>query len=118
MDNQSSQFNQFGQQLTLPNSTAVLVLGIISIPTCFCYGIIGLTCGIIALILASKDMTRYKVDPSLYKEGSVKNLKAGKVCAIVGTSLSAIYVLVVLFFLLTVGTAILSHPTNFYQHNY
>ena len=44
------QFSQpFGQQ-QLPNATAVLVLGIISIVGCFCYGIIGLILGIIALV--------------------------------------------------------------------
>ena len=31
-----------------PYSTAGLVLGIVSIPSCFCYGIIGLTVGIIS----------------------------------------------------------------------
>ena len=46
--------NNFQTKQPLPNATAVLVLGIISIVGCFCYGIVGLICGIIALILASK----------------------------------------------------------------
>ena len=50
--NVNQQFNQqfsqpFGQQ-QLPNSTAVLVLGIISIVGCFCYGILGLILGLIS----------------------------------------------------------------------
>ena len=37
---------------SLPNATATLVLGIVSIVSCWCIGIVGLTCGIIALYLA------------------------------------------------------------------
>ena len=51
-----------------PYSTAVLILGIISIPSCFCYGIIGLTVGIIALILSKKGMKMYEKSPSQYKK--------------------------------------------------
>ena len=43
-------------QRPLPNATAVLVLGIIAIVGCFCDGIPGLVCGIIALVLAGKDL--------------------------------------------------------------
>ena len=39
----------------LPNATTVLVMGIISILGCCCYGIIGIVCGIIGLVLAKKD---------------------------------------------------------------
>ena len=43
----------------VPYATPVLVLGIISIPSCFCYGIIGLTTGIIALALSNKAIKMY-----------------------------------------------------------
>jgi len=83
------QFSQpFGQQ-QIPNSTAVLVLGIISIVGCFCYGIIGIILGIIALVLSGKANKMYNDNPGIYTEASFKNLKAGKVCAIIGTCLSA-----------------------------
>ena len=116
MENQSSQQNFFNHQTGLPNATAVLVLGIISILGCACYGIVGLTCGIIALVLANKDMTRFSTSPELYTEASYKNLKAGRVCAIIGTILSAIYVIVIIFILATVGTEILKHPGSFSNH--
>lgn len=106
----------FIQQKPLPNATAVLVLGIISIVGCFCYGIVGLSCGIIALILASKDRAKYNASPELYLQGSYKNLNAGRVCAIIGTILSAIYVAMVIFLLVTVGMGVLSDPTKFYQN--
>jgi uncharacterized Tic20 family protein len=83
-------------QQVLPNSTAALVLGIISIPTCICYGIVGLVCGIIAIILASKGKDLYKQNPSLYTAASYNNLNAGKVCGIIGTCLSGLFLLYVI----------------------
>jgi hypothetical protein len=91
---------------TVPNSTAVLVLGILSIVTCWCWGIIGLTLGIIALVLANKGNNIYKANPSEYTEGSYKNLSAGKICAIIGTSLSGLYFLFIIVYFLFIGAAL------------
>lgn len=93
-------------QQALPNSTAVLVLGILSIVLCWCYGIIGLTLGIIAIVLATKGEKIYQEKPANYSEGSLKNLKAGKICAIIGTSISGLYVLIVIIYLSIVGAAL------------
>jgi uncharacterized protein YacL len=103
--------NQFGNQPVqqpsqpymvqdaIPNSTAVLVLGIISIVTCWCYGVIGLILSIIALILSSSANKLYQQDPNKYSKGSYQNLKAGKVCAIIGLILSSLYIIfIVLYF--------------------
>jgi hypothetical protein len=92
--------------LQVPNSTAVLVLGILSIVMCWCWGIIGLTLGIIGLILAGKGDKEYKLNPSGYSEGSYKNLKAGRICAIIGTSLSGLYVVFLIIYLTIMGAAI------------
>jgi hypothetical protein len=43
----------------LPNATASLVLGIISIVFCWCYGIVGFITGVIGLVLAIKDSKTY-----------------------------------------------------------
>ena len=51
---EQSNFNELTNQ-KLPNATAVLVLGILSIVTCCCYGVVGLILGIIALVLAKKE---------------------------------------------------------------
>lgn len=93
------------QKKTLPYSNAVLVLGIISIPTCFCFGIVGLTCGIIALVLSKKGLDIFEENPELYKPSSVGNLKAGKICAIIGTCTSGLYVLYIASILAIYGTA-------------
>ncbi|MFT3936146.1 MAG: CCC motif membrane protein [Chitinophagaceae bacterium] len=118
MENQNIPQQQFssGSQIPLPNGTPVLVLGIIAIVGCFCYGIVGLICGIIALILAKKDMALYNANPSAYTPGSLSNLKAGRVCAIIGLSLSILYVCIVIFAIATIGFAALSDPTHFMQN--
>lgn len=104
----NQQFNQqFGNQgqVPVPNSTAVLVLGIISIALCWCYGIVSLTCGIIALVLANKGMAAYKANTSAYTLSSFNNLKGGKICAIIGVSLGSLYLIFVIVYLVILGTA-------------
>jgi hypothetical protein len=100
------QFGQpFGQQ-QLPNATGVLVLGIISIVGCFCYGIVGIITGIISLVLSAKAIKMYNDNPALYTEASFKNMKAGRICAIIGTCLSSVYLIVVIVWIVIFGAAL------------
>ena len=82
------------RQQTLPNSTTVLVLGILSIVVCF-------ICGIIALIMSSGDKRLYEQNPGLYTVSSYDMLKAGRICAIVSLCLwgigIVIYVAIIAF---------------------
>jgi len=98
---QTNPANPVSKLRPLPNATAVLVLGIISIAVFWCYGIFGLACGIVALVLASSDMKKLKQNPDEYT--GVGNLKAGRICAIIGVSLSSLYVLIVVIYFLIVG---------------
>jgi hypothetical protein len=112
--NNQQDANQFGQQqpgttgqqqymlVPVPNSTAVLVLGIISIATCWCYGIIGLILSIIALVLSGSGKKAYLENPGKYTPGSYSNLKAGRICAIIGLSVSALYIIFVIFYLFAI----------------
>lgn len=86
----------------LPNSTLVLIFGIASIVTCFCYGILGLIFGIVTLILEKKAKNLYLANPELYL--GYENLKAGKICAIIGTILSSIYLLIIIGYIVFIGT--------------
>ncbi len=97
-------------QQPVPNANAILVLGICSIVGCFLYGLPGLICGIIALILFKKAKAVSDTNPPKY-EASFKNAKAGQICAIIGTSLSAIYFVVAIFWVIMFFTALnsLSH---------
>ena len=74
---------------TLPNSTAVLVLGICSI-VCSCF-FVGLVLGIIGLVLSKQGRKMYKEDPTMYEGYS--NLNAGYIMSIIGTCLGGLYVL-------------------------
>ncbi len=97
--------NQFGQ-MPVPNSTAVLVLGICSIfPGCICIGIIGIVCGIIALVLANKGMAFYNSNPNNYSIASFTNLKAGKICAIIGLCLSSLIFVLYMIYFIALGAA-------------
>lgn len=98
LDTGRQQHNDY-RPATLPNATSVLVLGIISIVGCLFYGIPGLICGIISLSLHKKDKQIYESDRDRY-EASFKNSRAGYICAIIGTSLSALYLLILLVALL------------------
>jgi M penetrans paralogue family 26 len=103
LDNRSS--NQGGgfQSSSVPNATATLVLGIISIATCWLYAVPGVVCGIIALVLHKKDKMVHASDPQRY-DNSFKTSKAGFVCGVIGLSLSALFLLYIIVMLVFVGT--------------
>ena len=109
--NINQQFNnQFGQ-VPVPNAVAVLVLGICSIfPGCFCAGIIGIVCGIIALVLAKKGMAAYNANPSNYTTSSFNNLKAGRVCGIIGLCLSSLILIFYIIYFVIIGAAVSMMP--------
>jgi hypothetical protein len=85
----------------LPNSTAILILGIFSILTCCCYGVLGILLSVIALYLANKDTQLYMENKELYSNYS--NIKTGKVLAYIGLILSIIYLLFVIWLFVTFG---------------
>ena len=91
------------EKRNLPNGTAVLVLGIMSIVTCCCYGFVGLILGIIAVVLANKDLKIYQESPELYL--NYKNLSIGKVLGIIGIVLSSLFLIVVIYAEIFVGEA-------------
>ena len=68
-------------QQNLPNATAVLILGIVSIVGCCFYGA-GLIAGIIGLVLAGKDKKLYLANPNAYKNYSTLN--TGRILCIIG----------------------------------
>ena len=89
------------ERRNLPNGTAVLVLGILSIITCCCYGFIGLILGIIALVLANKDLKMYQENPELYL--NYKNVSIGRILGIIGIVMSSLFLLLIIYVGLFVG---------------
>ena len=97
---------KYSQQVDLPNSTLILVLGIISIVGCCAsYGIVGFICGVISLFLASSSNKLYYANPEKYTESSFKNINTGKTCAWIGLIPSIILIIVGIIFITTVGLA-------------
>jgi hypothetical protein len=79
-------------RLDLPNATAVLVLGILSIVlSCWYFSLVGVVLSIIALVLSGKDLTRYYSNPNQFTISSFNNVKAGRVCAIIGLTVALIF---------------------------
>jgi len=96
------------EKQTLPNSTLILVFGILSIITCCCYGVIGLILGIVALVLANKATALYKTAPENYL--GFGNVKAGKIMAIIGIILSVMYLILMILLIATIGWEALQNP--------
>jgi hypothetical protein len=88
----------------VPNSVAVLVLGIVSICFCWCYGVISLITSIIALVLASSGEKEYQANPGKYTLASYKNLRAGRICAIIGLCLVGVGIILVVLYILLIGS--------------
>ena len=92
------------EKQTLPNATAVLVLGICSIVFgCF---FIGLILGIIGIALSTKGRKLYKEDPTLYDGWG--SLNAGFIMSIIGTVLGGLYVL----YVIVVGGTVMTMLSN------
>jgi hypothetical protein len=96
---------EFIPRQSLPNAAATLVLGILSIVFAFCCwsgGIIGITLGIIALVISSKPLKMYKENPEMWD--GYGNLKAGRITAIIGLCLSSVWAVFLVIYLSIVGS--------------
>lgn len=85
----------------LPNSTLILVFGILSIVGCCCYGVVGLVFGIIALLMARKATEIYAAEPERYI--GYQNVKVGKILAIIGIVLSILVLIANIVVLIVYG---------------
>lgn len=101
----SQQFGQSqnsGVKQDVPNATAALVLGICSLVFCG----LGPILGTIAIVLSATGKKAYEANPSIYKEASFKNLKAGRTCGIIGLIIgSIIWLIYISFFVFAIALA-------------
>jgi hypothetical protein len=92
MENSHHSFqNEF--QSELEGATSVLVLGILSI---IFAGLIGLILGIIGLNKAGQCKKSLELNPGAYTSSSVKNMEAGRICALIGTILSSLALFIII----------------------
>ena len=89
-----------GAKKDLPNATVVLVLGILSLIFCWCYGFFGLILGIIAVVLAGGQRKLYLQSPDEYTESS------GRVCGIISICIAGVVVVVLLLVLMGIVAGI------------
>ena len=62
------------------------------------------------MVLAGKDMKMYAANPEAYSLNSYNNLKAGRICAIIGLILSIIGLLCGIVYVAFLGTFLSSNP--------
>jgi len=99
-------------RIELPNATVVLVLGIVSIVGCCCWGIVGIVCGIIALALAKTATELYVSTPGKYTEKSYSNVNTGKTCAWIGLILSVLSLISSIVFWIIYGFSAFTDPQS------
>ncbi|WP_275316625.1 CCC motif membrane protein [Tenacibaculum bernardetii] len=92
----------------LPNATTSLVLGICSIITCCCYGIIGLPLGIGAFITGQKAIKLNNQNSGEYE--GVSNANIGKILGIIGIVFNLFVIAVIIYALYLVGWDAISNP--------
>lgn len=85
----------------LPNSTAVLVLGIVSIVLSCCCSIFGSILGIVGLVLAKNATKLYNENPNQYD--GFNNVKTGKILNIIGIILGLVMVIVTIVQIMAMG---------------
>ncbi len=74
----------------LPNANIIMILGILSILLCWWHfvSVAGIVLGIVAIMMARKENATYSADPSRYTTSSFNNVKTGRICAIIGLTIS------------------------------
>ncbi len=96
----------------LPNATAVLILGILSILGC-CFYAVGIIFSIIALVMAKKDMALYALNPEQYD--NYGNLKTGRILAIIGLIINIIAIITTIAMIAFFGWAVIQDPVLFQE---
>lgn len=99
-------------QQSLPNATAVLVLGILSLVLNCCYGA-GFILGIIGLILGGKGKKLYKANPEQYLKKSYSNLNAGYICSLISVILGGLSIVFWIVYIVILGGAMAMDPYMF-----
>ena len=97
-------FPSLGSKRILPNATATLVLGILSVLFSFTFiaGLLGAVLGIIGLSLSSDGVKMYRENPDYYE--GYASLNAGRIMCIVGVVIGSLIVFIYLSMLLLYGS--------------
>ncbi|HSD14026.1 MAG TPA: CCC motif membrane protein [Flavobacterium sp.] len=91
---EETNFDNFDVQEKLPNATPAIILGVLSIICCLCYGF-GAILGGIGLFLTNRDIKTYNGNPNRYS--NLSNVKTGKVLCIIGIVLGLLWLALVIW---------------------
>jgi hypothetical protein len=104
--------NPMGMQQDVPNSIAVLVLGICSIVICG----LGPILGTIGLVMSGTAKRLVAENPGLYKEASVKNLNTGRTCSIIGLCLGVcVWIFYICWFIFVISAVSSASRYDYYN---
>jgi hypothetical protein len=83
-------------QMNLPNSNTILVLGILSLVFCWWHilSIAGIVLSIVTLSMTNKELSLFYTRPNDFTLSSLNNVKAGRICAIIGLIISILVFIV------------------------
>lgn len=96
---QPEQHNNFMVQ-KLPNTTASIILGVVSI-VCCCTIVLGVVFSVIGFVLANKDLKLYSENPGQYI--GVENANTAKILNIIGFVLSVFSLIYSIYSIMAVG---------------
>lgn len=100
--------NQFQNKPELPNATAVLIMGILaltfSLLSCVFLPVflIAVILGIITLAISASSVRLNRQSPGYYS--GYGNIQAGRICSIIALCIGGVYLLLVLFYLIFLGS--------------
>jgi uncharacterized membrane protein YidH (DUF202 family) len=79
-------------QNPLPNATVILILGIASIVLSIWYlSLMGFILSIVTLVMANRDQANYFEHPGKFTSQSYRQVKTGKILAVIGLVLSIFF---------------------------
>ena len=83
-------------QMNLPNSNTILILGILSLVFSWwhIFSLVGIILSIVTLSLSRKELSIFYMQPAQFTLSSLNNVKAGRVCAIIGLIISIVVFIV------------------------
>ncbi|HTL81366.1 MAG TPA: CCC motif membrane protein [Bacteroidia bacterium] len=102
-----------GGQIEVPNATIILVLGICSIAIA-CLGPI---LGTIGFVMSNGAKRLVDANPAMYKDASIKNLNAGRICSIIGLCLGALVWIIWIIYIILFATAV-SALDSYHPYHY
>jgi hypothetical protein len=89
----------FGMQMDHPSASSVNTLGIMGLIFTFLFGIVGLILNIICLSKSGSALSDINANPGRYSEASIKKIKSGRTCSIIGLSIQGAAILILILVL-------------------